>query len=830
MSCTKRFMSVFVLVTVCILLPDTVFAAVNFSGDYSPTTAWSGTTTGYIGNTANGTLSITAGAPDDLLSANAYIGNSAGVSGLVIVDGTGSSWANGNTMYVGNSGTGALWIQNGGSVSSSRAYVGNMAGSAGTVTVNGAVSEWLNTGPLYIGNEGNGALAIQSSGTVTAQGDCYIGNYSTGVVDVDGGGSLLKLENSKLLILGQRGAIAGNGIINITNGGGVEHAGEVRIGSSNGGGGTVTVNGPGSQLINNTSTTPYGSTAIYVGYNGNGMLEIQNGGLVTNAGSTYVTKNATSTGAISFASGGGTLSTRSLYALPSHVTGTGTIVTNGLVSDVALSFSTTPGYGLSQTVSGFGSSTMTLDMSNSDNVGSLGAGFAGTGTLAINGITVHSAGGELGCKAGSSGTATVDGTASQWINDGELYVGNAGSGMLNVKGGGTVTVANGQGVSIGCGAGPTSTVTVDGVGSTLNASGTDSSFASSGLNVGYYGSGQLNVTNGGNVNSSDCFIGYMSAGSVSVSGSGSTWTNTGAIYGTLYVGLMGDAELNIADNGTVVANHVSVGSDYGMYTNHTLNFDGGILKAYNTDNANWISLGAGYMVSTDVYIKEGGATFDTAGYNMGIALSLQHAGGSATDGGITKSGNGTLTLTGANSYNGHTVVEAGVLELGTDAQSVVLTGGGADIHAGKMVFQYSGAAPGVASLLTASYSGGTAPWTTGQFLSTTADGNHGLGWVDDGVDEVTVMYTLYGDSNLDGSVNGTDLNAVLSYYNQSSEIWNHGDFNYDGSVNGTDLNTVLSNYNQSLSSSTAAVPEPSTLLLLLLGVVGMLAWRKRFQI
>ena len=62
------------------------------------------------------------------------------------------------------------------------------------------------------------------------------------------------------------------------------------------------------------------------------------------------------------------------------------------------------------------------------------------------------------------------------------------------------------------------------------------------------------------------------------------------------------------------------------------------------------------------------------------------------------------------------------------------------------------------------------------------------------------MYTLYGDSNLDGSVNGTDLNAVLSYYNQSSQsLGNHGDFNYDGSVNGTDLNTVLSNYNQSLS-------------------------------
>ena len=137
-------------------------------------------------------------------------------------------------------------------------------------------------------------------------------------------------------------------------------------------------------------------------------------------------------------------------------------------------------------------------------------------------------------------------------------------------------------------------------------------------------------------------------------------------------------------------------------------------------------------------------------------------------------------------------------------------------------------APDVLTPLAASYTGGTAPWTTGQFLSANADGSHGLGWVDDGGSrKVTVMYTLYGDSNLDGSVNGTDLNAVLSYYNQSGEVWSHGDFNYDGSVNGTDLNTVLSNYNQSLSASTAAVPEPSTLLLMAIGLIGLLVWRRK---
>lgn len=76
---------------------------------------------------------------------------------------------------------------------------------------------------------------------------------------------------------------------------------------------------------------------------------------------------------------------------------------------------------------------------------------------------------------------------------------------------------------------------------------------------------------------------------------------------------------------------------------------------------------------------------------------------------------------------------------------------------------------------------------------------------------------LPGDANGDGSVNGTDLNVVLSNYNQTGADWIQGDFNRDGSVNGTDLNTLLSHYNQTLGASTAAVPEPSGIVLMLVG-------------
>ena len=57
-------------------------------------------TIGYVGG---GTLTVTRGA--SVTAANAVIASAAGSNGVVQVDGTGSTWTNGN-LYVGNSGNG----------------------------------------------------------------------------------------------------------------------------------------------------------------------------------------------------------------------------------------------------------------------------------------------------------------------------------------------------------------------------------------------------------------------------------------------------------------------------------------------------------------------------------------------------------------------------------------------------------------------------------------------------------------------------------------------------------------------------------------------------
>ena len=82
---------------------------------------------------------------------------------------------------------------------------------------------------------------------------------------------------------------------------------------------------------------------------------------------------------------------------------------------------------------------------------------------------------------------------------------------------------------------------------------------------------------------------------------------------------------------------------------------------------------------------------------------------------------------------------------------------------------------------------------------------------------VITQSAIDGDANLDGCVDGLDYVAWSNNYDQSNMQWEDGDYNADGTADGLDYVVWSNNYNVGCPGSPAAVPEPSSALVLILG-------------
>jgi autotransporter-associated beta strand protein len=152
----------------------------------------------------------------------------------------------------------------------------------------------------------------------------------------------------------------------------------------------------------------------------------------------------------------------------------------------------------------------------------------------------------------------------------------------------------------------------------------------------------------------------------------------------------------------------------------TFNFNGGTLKATGATTA-FFNLGTG---STTANVRDGGAVIDSNTFDVTVAQPLVHSnigGDNAIDGGLTKNGTGTLTLSGANTYTGNTTINAGGFTLAstgsmffriTDSTNSEILGTGAGTFDGTFKLDLSGVTASntwtlvnVGSLASANYGG-----------------------------------------------------------------------------------------------------------------------------
>lgn len=326
---------------------------------------------------------------------------------------------------------------------------------------------------------------------------------------------------------------------------------------------------------------------------------------------------------------------------------------------------------LGSAVGSTGTATVTGQGSEWVNSGSVIVGSSGTGTLNIEqGGKVTNSAATLGHASGSSGTITVKGTGSLWQSTSTVLVGNSGTGTLNIESGGKVTSNVGE---IASGFNSTGTVTVKGTGSTWDIANV--------LYVGSFGTAILNIEDGGKVTNDSGIMGAYNNGTVNVTGAGSAWMNT-----ELIIGFSATGALTIANGGTVSSTTSTTLAAYGG-SRGTLNLNGtsdargvlstnSLIKGYGTAAAfNW---NGGVLQATaaqsdflqsfsssDITIGNEGAYLDTNGFNVGITAAGLFTGAAS----FTKLGSGTLTIAGSNTYAGNTTVSAGTLAFDTYTQS-----------------------------------------------------------------------------------------------------------------------------------------------------------------
>jgi len=763
-------------------------------------------TAGNILTLAGGTPTITVNALGTGKNAtiSAVIGGSAGLT----KNGAGTLVLTGNNTYSGTTAlsAGVIQITDPNALGTSSVVAANTGGElhlSGNITVNNSVAL------SGAGSSANGSLQnLSGNNTLT--------NYSVASAT------------------GSRIGVAAGSTLNITN----------NITVSGGGTAGFRLLGAGTLQLDGNNTSVWATSAVTntVGLAGAGGLTIKLGsdtalGASTinfDANSTIQSKDAT---ARSLSNG-------------MTFTSSATSVTLGAASTGNLSFSgnvtiaTAVGLSIANTQT-------TLSGVISGSAGSLTKN--GTGTLLLSG----------GASNTFNGTTTVSaGVLSLGKNVGF----NAIAGNLTIQNGGKVAFAGNNQIT------DTATVTMSGNGSIFNGTG---------VNVGVTAPtetiGALTVTGGGfqtgglavwNVTGAASFTGGAATDTYFAGYSGSTFTANSlsltAMTGTAGSSI-GSAGFYVYGNNAAAAT-VNVGSG-GLSMNGSnlnlrkgtsagvagsaLRLDGDVSTSGSTasfireDTSGSTTTGTVSIALSATNASPVTRTFNVAGGGADLSIGVAITNGNSTAASLTKTGNGNLTFSAANTYTGATTISTGTL---------VLSGSGT-VGSGNLTVA-SGAKLDISGITGSTYalsanqtlSGSGTVTATGKTLSVAGNFNPGSS---PGTLTVDGGFTLAGTSVSTFEINGTTsglfdqlvVNGLLTFGGTLNLVTGYS-FNYGDSVNlfdwttksgtfssivGTDLGGGNSwdTANLYTTGVITVVPEPATWGLLAFSLTTVIILRRR---
>ncbi|WP_170990116.1 autotransporter domain-containing protein [Aquamicrobium sp. LC103] len=621
-----------------------------------------------VGELGSGTMNIEAGGKVENI--NGYVGLSSGSSGTVAVSGEGSLWTNSGILQIGGSGNGELAIESGGRVENSSSYVGFASGVSGTVAVSGSGSVWSNSGTVSVGAAGIGSLGVSDGGSVSvangsgsialARDGFGIGTINIGAASADPGDAI----GAGALHAGRVEFGIGAGALNFNH---TESAydfepslASTRIGhhSINQYAGITRLTGDSSAFAGMT-TVSGGSLIVADRLNGAASVT---GGRFQADGIFGGNVNATGEGAVS---GTGTITGDVRLTNRGVLSGTqGSTLTIG--GDLALD----AGSDVNVTLGGAPAEALfdvagDLTLAGSLNVidrGGLGIGvyrlFDYAGSLTDKGLAigstpagiepdalfiqtsaanqvnlVSSAGAELGFWDGGDAALrdndAIDGGSGRWRADGRNWT--TIDGALNGPYRPNPTFAIFQG--------RTGTVTVDASAGAIGAT------------------GMQFVTDGYRIEGDSISLEGMGGKSIIRVGDGTA--GGAATTATIASSLTGSSRLVKTDLGTLIlesANSYAGGTELRAGTLSV--FSDAHLGAASGD----LIFSGGILNTSANFDTARAVTLDAAGrFDVAAETTLGLTGTVSGSGDLVKTGSGTLTLSGVNSYQGDALVEAGTL-------------------------------------------------------------------------------------------------------------------------------------------------------------------------